>query len=93
MIRIILIAGLMLFQAPNEDDPEYRHPDAPANSPPCHNYHDSAKQNCRCPKAMRPEGRESERPDKAKGEGWCDDFCLTGKCLCVSPRKMPIGRK
>ena len=77
----------------NEDSPWYRHPDAPADSPACNNYHDSGVHNCRCPKAMRPDGTEAGHPDKSRGEDWCKDYCLTGRCECISMKKMPMNRK
>lgn len=74
--------SLMLAQ----DDPP---PEPPASRPPCHNYHDSDKDNCHCPKAMRDDGTGSEGtyPDRARGEAWYRAYNTDRKCLCVSPMK------
>lgn len=76
----IAILMLMLQAAP---------PEPPANTPACHNYHDSEIHNCRCPKAMMEGGHHDGVPDREKGQSWCGTYCLHGKCLCVSPVKVP----
>jgi hypothetical protein len=89
LIRAFLFAALLMWQSPGPP------PEPPANAKACHNYHDSEKDNCHCPKAMRSDGSGGEAvyPDTSKGESWCSTYCAH-KCACISPMKhvMPSGR-
>lgn len=83
MLKLFVLAGLLLFQSEG-GDPDNPPPEPPASTAACHNYHDSAEKNCRCPKGMRGQGSAGEAtpPDTAKGETWCSTYCLH-KCMCI----------
>lgn len=83
-MKILILMGLLLFQATQSDDPP---PEPPAGTPACNNYHDSGTHNCRCPKAMMAGGTHDGRPERDKGQEWCRSYCLYGKCNCISPVK------
>lgn len=97
-MRVLWLAGLLIaaLSLTGQDNSPGPPPEPPNNRPACNNFHDSEKDNCHCPKAMRDDGTGSEGsyPHTEHGESWCRQFCVHDKCNCVSPMKhlMPYGR-
>ncbi len=73
MLKLLLIAGLFLFQAPQGDDPE-------ANRPPsCDNYAKSVHK-CQCGRALHADCGTPE--PKVAMDKSCLTYCKEQNCKC-----------
>ncbi len=83
MLKLLLIAGLFLFQAPQGDDPPItRPPEAGPDVPRCNNFFKTA-QKCACNKAMKCKGNSDSPPEGLAK--WCTHQCQKNKCDCIDP--------